>query len=54
MAALGAAQGEGPIDEKGNQPHAKGELPAAAPPGLLEVWCKDQKREIVPVSSRGG
>jgi hypothetical protein len=37
-------------DEIGNQPHAKGEVPAASLEGLREVRGQDTKREAVPLA----
>jgi hypothetical protein len=42
--SAGSSRGGGVSDEKWNQPHATGELPAPVPSGLSEVWCEDERR----------
>lgn len=52
---VAAAGTRGGVDEKnGNQPHAKGELPAGTAPELLPLPCPDAQREPVPVAGREG
>jgi hypothetical protein len=48
-----SGHGGGVSDEKWNQPHATGKLPAPAASGLSEVWCEDERRGRVPVAGSG-
>lgn len=48
------AQGGGVADEKWNQPHAKGELPAGSAAVLPQVWSENADRSSVPVSGGEG
>ena len=45
-----AREGGGVADEKWNQPHAKGELPAPTVMPMPEVRSQDAERELVPVA----
>ncbi|MEQ1716264.1 MAG: hypothetical protein ABL907_09815, partial [Hyphomicrobium sp.] len=52
--ASGGTGGGGGSDERWNQPHAKGELPAASAVPLPQVWGEDAERERVPLTRSEG